>query len=62
MAALRASGGSIVAVASMSGSHVHAGLGAYAPSKAAVIMLCRVLERRSSAPDGITVNAISPRG
>ena len=27
----------------MSGSHVHAGLGAYGPSKAAVIMLVRVL-------------------
>jgi glucose 1-dehydrogenase len=31
---LRAAQGAIVAVASMSGTHVHAGLGAYAPSKA----------------------------
>src|SRR5262249_41842380 len=37
--ALRDSGGAIVAVGSMSGTFVHAGLGAYGPSKAAVIML-----------------------
>ena len=35
--ALKAAGGSVVAVASMSGSHTHAGLGAYASTKAAVI-------------------------
>jgi NAD(P)-dependent dehydrogenase (short-subunit alcohol dehydrogenase family) len=58
-AALRASGGAIVAVASMSGSHVHAGLGAYGPSKAAVIMLVRVLAQELG-PDGIRVNAVSP--
>jgi glucose 1-dehydrogenase len=58
-AALRASGGSIVAVASMSGSHVHAGLGAYAPSKAAVIMLARVLAQEFGR-DGIRVNTVSP--
>jgi glucose 1-dehydrogenase len=58
-AALCASGGAIVAVGSMSGSHVHAGLGAYGPSKAAVIMLVRVLAQELG-PDGIRVNAVSP--
>ena len=57
--ALRASGGAIVAVGSMSGSHAHAGLGAYGPSKAAVIMLVRVLAQELG-PDGIRVNAVSP--
>jgi glucose 1-dehydrogenase len=57
--ALRASGGAIVAVASMSGSHAHAGLGAYGPSKAAVIMLVRVLAQELGL-DGIRVNAVSP--
>src|SRR5262245_5862461 len=58
-AALGAAGGSIVAVGSMSGTHVHAGLGAYGPSKAAVIMLVRVLAQEFG-PDGIRVNAVSP--
>jgi NAD(P)-dependent dehydrogenase (short-subunit alcohol dehydrogenase family) len=58
-AALRASGGAIVAVGSMSGTHVHAGLGAYAPSKAAVIMLVRVLAQEFGR-DGIRVNSVSP--
>ena len=58
-AALRASGGAIVAVGSMSGTHAHAGLGAYGPSKAAVIMLVRVLAQELG-PDGIRVNAVSP--
>jgi glucose 1-dehydrogenase len=58
-AALRASGGAIVAVGSMSGTHVHAGLGAYGPSKAAVIMLVRVLAQEFGR-DGIRVNAVSP--
>jgi glucose 1-dehydrogenase len=57
--ALRASGGALVAVGSMSGSHAHAGLGAYGPSKAAVIMLVRVLAQELG-PDGIRVNAVSP--
>ena len=57
--ALSASGGAIVAVASMSGSHVHAGLGAYGPSKAALIMLARVLAQEFG-PAGIRVNAVSP--
>lgn len=58
-AALAASHGAIVAVASMSGSNAHAGLGAYAPSKAAVIMLGRVLAQELG-PDGIRVNTVSP--
>jgi glucose 1-dehydrogenase len=57
--ALRAAGGAIVAVGSMSGTHAHAGLGAYAPSKAAVIMLVRVLAQEFGR-DGIRVNAVSP--
>jgi NAD(P)-dependent dehydrogenase (short-subunit alcohol dehydrogenase family) len=57
--ALRASSGAIVAVGSMSGSHAHANLGAYGPSKAAVIMLVRVLAQELG-PDGIRVNAVSP--
>jgi glucose 1-dehydrogenase len=57
--ALRDSRGAIVAVGSMSGTHVHAGLGAYGPSKAAVIMLVRVLAQELG-PDGIRVNAVSP--
>jgi glucose 1-dehydrogenase len=57
--ALAASGGAIVAVGSMSGSNPHAGLGAYGPSKAAVIMLGRVLAQEFG-PDGIRVNTVSP--
>jgi glucose 1-dehydrogenase len=57
--ALKASGGAIVIVGSMSGSNTHAGLGAYAPSKAAVIMLARVLAQEFGR-DGIRVNSVSP--
>jgi len=57
--ALTTSRGAIVVVASMSGSHPHANLGAYGPSKAAVIMLMRVLAQELG-PDGIRVNALSP--
>lgn len=57
--ALRAAGGAIVAVASMSGSNAHANLGAYGPSKAAVIMLAKVLAQELG-PDGIRVNTVSP--
>lgn len=57
--ALAASRGAIVAVGSMSGSNAHAGLGAYAPSKAAVIMLARVLAQEFGR-DGIRVNTVSP--
>jgi NAD(P)-dependent dehydrogenase (short-subunit alcohol dehydrogenase family) len=57
--ALMASRGAIVAVGSMSGSHPHAGLGAYGPSKAALIMLGRVLAQEFGR-DGIRVNTVSP--
>lgn len=58
-AALRASRGAVVAVASMSGSHAHANLGAYGPSKAALVMLVRVLAQELGR-DGIRVNSVSP--
>jgi glucose 1-dehydrogenase len=57
--ALRAAGGAIVAIGSMSGSHAHANLGPYGPSKAAVIMLGRVLAQELGR-DGIRVNTVSP--
>jgi len=56
---LKISGGSIVAIASMSGSNSHANLGAYGPSKAAVIMLAQVLGQEFG-PDGVRVNTVSP--
>ena len=58
-AALKASRGAIVATASMSGSNPHANLGAYGPSKAAVIMLVQVLAQEFGR-DGIRVNSVSP--
>ena len=58
-AALKASRGAIVAIASMSGSNAHANLGAYGPSKAAVIMLVKVLAQEMGR-DGIRVNSVSP--
>ena len=57
--ALRESRGAIVATASMSGSYPHAHLGAYAASKAAVIMLAKVMAQEFG-PDGIRVNTVSP--
>jgi glucose 1-dehydrogenase len=57
--ALKAAGGAIVAIGSMSGSNAHANLGAYGPSKAALIMLVRVLAQEFGR-DGIRVNAVSP--
>ena len=57
--ALKAARGAIVSVCSMSGSFAHAGLGAYAPSKAAAIMVMKVLAQEF-APAGIRVNAVSP--
>jgi NAD(P)-dependent dehydrogenase (short-subunit alcohol dehydrogenase family) len=58
-APLKASGGAIVAVASMSGSEAHANLGPYGPSKAALIMLVKVLAQEFG-PDGIRANTVSP--
>jgi glucose 1-dehydrogenase len=57
--ALKASRGAIVATASMSGSEAHANLGPYGPSKAALIMLVKVLAQEMG-PDGIRVNTVSP--
>jgi glucose 1-dehydrogenase len=57
--ALAESNGAIVIVASMSGSNPHANLGAYGPSKAAVIMLAKVLAQEFG-PAGIRVNTLSP--
>lgn len=57
--ALRDSCGSIVAVSSISGTNPHAGLAGYGPSKAALIMLIKVLAQEL-APDGIRVNCVSP--
>lgn len=57
--ALRESGGSFVSVASMSGVQPYPGMGAYSPSKAAVLMLVRTLAQEWAA-DGIRVNAVSP--
>jgi glucose 1-dehydrogenase len=57
--ALAASHGAIVVTGSMSGSNAHANLGAYGPTKAAVIMLMRVLAQEFGR-DGIRVNAVSP--
>jgi glucose 1-dehydrogenase len=56
---LKASRGAIVAVGSMSGSNAHANLGPYGPTKAAVIMLVKVLAQEFG-PDGIRVNSLSP--
>jgi len=58
-AALAASRGAIVVTGSMSGSNAHANLGAYGPTKAAVIMLMRVLAQEFGR-QGIRVNAVSP--
>ena len=57
--ALKAAHGAIVVTGSMSGSNAHANLGAYGPTKAAVIMLMRVLAQEFGR-DGIRVNAVSP--
>ncbi|MGA0564710.1 SDR family NAD(P)-dependent oxidoreductase [Ancylobacter sp. VNQ12] len=56
---LAASHGAFVAVASASGMAPHPGMGAYSPTKAALIMLCRQLGQEW-APEGVRVNAVSP--
>lgn len=56
---LQASRGAMVAVASMSGVEPYPGVGAYSPSKAALIMMVRQLAQEWAA-DGIRVNAVSP--
>ena len=57
--ALKAARGAIVSVCSMSGTFAHAGLGAYGPSKAAAIMLVKVLAQEFGR-EGIRVNGVSP--
>jgi NAD(P)-dependent dehydrogenase (short-subunit alcohol dehydrogenase family) len=57
--ALAKAGGSIVNVASMSGSQAHNHLGPYSPSKASLIMLTKVLAQELG-PQGIRVNSVSP--
>jgi len=57
--ALRESRGSFVSIASMSGVQPYPGMGAYSPSKAALLMLVRTLAQEWAA-DGIRVNAVSP--
>jgi len=58
-ASLARTRGSITAIASMSGHLPHPGYGAYAPAKAALVMLCRQLAQEWAA-DGIRVNSVSP--
>jgi glucose 1-dehydrogenase len=56
---LKASTGAMVTVASMSGVEPYPGTGAYSPSKAALIMLVRVLAQEWAA-DGVRINSVSP--
>lgn len=56
---LKESAGSFVSVASMSGVQPYSGMGAYSPSKAALLMLVRQLAQEWGA-DGIRVNSLSP--
>jgi glucose 1-dehydrogenase len=56
---LKAGGGAMVVVASMSGVEPYPGMGAYSPSKAALIMLVRVLAQEWAA-EGVRINAVSP--
>ena len=56
---LARTGGSITAIASMSGLTPHPGYGAYSAAKAALIMLCRQLAQEW-ATDGIRVNTVCP--
>ena len=57
--ALKESGGSMVAVASMSGVFPHVGLGAYTIAKGALITLCQTLSQEW-AKQGVRVNSVSP--
>ncbi len=57
--ALRASHGTFLLTASISGTHATSPLGAYSPSKAAALMLVKQLANEWG-PDGIRVNALSP--
>jgi NAD(P)-dependent dehydrogenase (short-subunit alcohol dehydrogenase family) len=55
----RRGGGAVVNLASIAGHLPYRGLGVYSVSKAAVIMLTKVLARELAA-DGVRVNAIAP--
>ncbi|MCD2164842.1 SDR family NAD(P)-dependent oxidoreductase [Comamonas koreensis] len=59
LAPLRASGGSIVVITSVSASHATPPLGAYSASKAAALMLVRQLATEWG-PLGLRINALSP--
>ncbi|ULR91413.1 SDR family NAD(P)-dependent oxidoreductase [Comamonas sp. B21-038] len=59
LAPLRASGGSIVVITSVSASHATPPLGAYSASKAAALMLVRQLATEWG-PLGVRTNALSP--
>ena len=56
---LRQSSGCFLAIASTAGMSPYPTMGAYSPSKAALLMLCRQLAQEW-APEGIRVNTISP--
>lgn len=56
---LKASGGAIVATASVAASHPTPPLGSYAASKAALVMLVRQMAVEWG-PDGIRANCVSP--
>ena len=56
---LAESGGSLIATGSVSGTVPHAGMGAYAVAKAALIALCQALAAEW-APAGVRVNVVSP--
>jgi glucose 1-dehydrogenase len=56
---LKESRGGFVGIGSTSGMNPHPGMGAYSPSKAAIIMLCRVLAQEWG-PVGARANAVSP--
>lgn len=57
--ALKASGGQIVTIGSMSGVNPQPGMGAYSVSKAGLIMLTRLMAQEWAA-DGIRANCLSP--
>ncbi len=56
---LKASGGTVISVGSVSGINPQPGIGPYSPAKAAVIMFTRQLAIEWGA-DGIRVNCVSP--